>query len=88
VPDPPAPGRNFARALVEIDSGHQSGFDPGHLNSEFVDFFFAFTADGDLQMNAVSFVDWNGGYTLLAGWYPFDNAWAQATLEMSRPMLK
>ena len=82
VPNPPAPGRNFARAFVEINSGHQSGFDPGHLNSEFVDFFFAFTADSDVQMNAVSFVDWNGGYTLLAGWYPFDNAWAQATFTL------
>jgi hypothetical protein len=47
-----------------------------------VDFFFAFTADSDIQMNAVSFVDWNGGYTVLAGWYPFDNAWAQATFTM------
>ena len=33
-------------------------------------------------MNAVSFVDWNGGYTVLAGWYPFDNAWAQATFTL------
>ncbi len=79
VPDPPAPGRNFARAFVAIDSGHQSGFDPGHLNSVVVDFFFAFTADADLRMNAASFVDWNGGYTELAGWYPFDDAWAEAT---------
>jgi Hydantoinase/oxoprolinase len=35
---------------------------------------FVFTADSDIQMNAVSFVDWNGGYTVLAGWYPFDDA--------------
>lgn len=78
VPDPPAPGRNFSRAFVTIDSGHQSGFDLGHFNSVLVDFFFVFTADSDIQMNAVSFVDWNGGYTVLAGWYPFDDAWAQA----------
>jgi hypothetical protein len=82
APDPPAPGRNFARAFAEIDSGHQSGFDPGHLNNVLVDFFFAFTADSDIQINAVSFVDWNGGYTVLAGWYPFDNAWAQATFTL------
>ena len=82
APDPPAPGRNFARAFVEIDSGHQSGFDPGHLNWVLADFFFAFTADSDIQMNAVSFVDWNGGYTVLAGWYPFDDAWAQASFTL------
>jgi hypothetical protein len=82
VPDPPAAGHNFARALVDIDSGHQSGFDPGHINFEFVEFFFAFTADSDVQMNAVSFVDWNGGYTLLAGWYPFDSSWAEAAFTL------
>jgi hypothetical protein len=82
TPDPPAPGRNFARALVEIASGHQSGFDPGHLNWVLVDFFFAFTPDSDIRMNAVSFVDWNGGYTALAGWYPFDDAWAQASFTL------
>jgi hypothetical protein len=79
TPDPPSPGRNFSRAFVEIDSGHQSGFDLGHQNIVSVDFYFAFTADSDIQMNAVSFVDWKGGYTLFVGWYPFDNAWAQAT---------
>lgn len=67
---------------MEIDSGHQQGFDPGHLNTVLVDFFFAFTADSDIQMNAASFVDWNGGYTVLAGWYPFDDAWAQATFTL------
>jgi hypothetical protein len=47
APDPPAPGRNFTRALVDIASSHQSGFDPGHLNWVLVDFFFAFTADSE-----------------------------------------
>lgn len=77
APEPPMPGRNFARAFVEIDSGHQSGFDFGHFNGAIVDFFFAFTADSDIRMNAASFVDWNGGYTEFVGWYPFDNAWAE-----------
>jgi hypothetical protein len=82
APDPPAPGRNFARAFVEIDSGHRSGFDVEHLNSVLVDFFFAFTPDSDIQMNSAGFVDWNGGYTEFAGWYPFDHAWAQATFTL------
>jgi hypothetical protein len=82
VPNPPAPGRNFARAFAELESGHQFGFDPGHLNGESIDFYFAFTANNDVRVNAMSFVDWNGGYTLFAGWYPFDNSWAETTFTL------
>jgi hypothetical protein len=51
------------------------------------EFFFAFTADSDIVVNAASFVDWNGGYTLFAGWYPFDDAIAQATFTLGMDII-
>lgn len=82
--DPPAPGHNLARAVVEIDSQHQSGFDPGHFNWTTVDFFFGWTADRALQLNAAAFADWIGGYIEYAGWYPFDDCqtWADFWIGM------
>ncbi|MGZ4999945.1 MAG: hypothetical protein ACXV7F_06560 [Methylomonas sp.] len=82
VPDPPAPNSNFVRAFVEIDSHHQQGFDPGHLNFAVAEAFFVFTADDAIQMNAGGYVDWTGQDILLASWYPFDDCRGEAILTL------
>lgn len=87
APDPITPGHNFVRAFAEGNSSYQYGFDPGHLGGVYIEFFFTFTADSDVQVNAASFVDWNGGYILLASWYPFDGGRAQASFTLGMDVI-
>jgi hypothetical protein len=73
--DPPASGHNFVKAFALQQTSVQYGFHiPGLPIPVDIDYLFAFRADSDIALNAITFVQPNGLYALQAIWQPFANS--------------
>lgn len=73
---------NVVKALAEERSHVQRGFHvPGLPITFHIDFLFTWTADADVALNAITFVQPNGMYALLASWAAF--ATSDATLDLT-----
>jgi len=72
IPQPPAPQRNVAKADLRMDhhTPVPKKFEIPVPNESYIDYFFAWTAEADVRLNALSFLKPNGVYFALSSWSP------------------